>query len=324
MRALVTGGTGFIGSHLLERLLREKAEVFALVRNPKKLERLGFGNDLRILQGDLAALPELPVGLDVVFHLAGMTKAAQTKDYYRVNQAGTASLLTALAARRERPRFVHLSTQAAGGPTLPSGRPRREDDPPSPVSPYGLSKLRAEEEVLRRRGEFTVVLLRVGPVYGPRDEDFLEYFRWLKRGWLPRFGRREMLLSAAYVADAVEAILLAAQKDLPSGEIFNIAAEEPVTWESIGETAARVFGRRIRRLRIPLWVAYLVCAAAEWTARLAGKPATLNLGKYREMKEGAWTMDVSKAKAKLGFTASRPLEDGLRETLDWYARHGLL
>ncbi|MDH4196400.1 MAG: NAD(P)-dependent oxidoreductase [Candidatus Aminicenantes bacterium] len=324
MRALVTGGTGFIGSHLIERLLREKTEVHALVRNPRKLERLGFGRELRILPGDLVSLPVLPADLDVVFHLAGITKAAQTKDYYRVNQAGTASLLAGLAARKGSPRFVHLSTQAAGGPTLPSGRPRREDDPPSPVSPYGRSKLKAEEEVLRRRNELSVVLLRVGPVFGPRDEDFLDYFRWVKRGWLPRFGRKEIPLSAVYVADVVSAALLAARPDLESGEIFNIAAEEPVTWESIGRTAARLLGRRVRRLRIPLGLAYLVCAAAEGVGRITRRPTALNRSKYAELREAAWTLDVSKAKAMLGFTAAYSLEDGLRETLDWYSRQGLL
>ena len=324
MRTLVTGGTGFIGSHLIERLLREKAEVHALVRSPKKLERLGFGRELRVLAGDLDSLPELPAALDVVFHLAGITKAAQTKDYYKVNQAGTASLLAALAARRGSPRFVHVSTQAACGPALPSGRPRREDDPPAPLSPYGRSKLAAEEEVLRRRDEMSVVLLRVGPVYGPRDGDFLDYFRWIKRGWLPRFGRKEMPLSAVYVADVVSAAILAARADLDSGEIFNIAAEEPVTWESIGRTAARLLGRRVRRLRIPLWIAYLVCAAAEGVARTTGRPTALNRSKYSELSGKAWALDVSKAKAKLGFTAAYSLESGLRETLDWYCRQGLL
>ena len=324
MRALVTGGTGFIGSHLIERLLREKAEVYALIRNPKKLERLGFGSDLRVLPGDLASLPELPADLDIVFHLAGITKAAETKDYYRVNQGGTASLLAGLAARKSRARVVHLSTQAAAGPALPSGRPRREDDPPSPVSPYGLSKLRAEEEVFRRRNEFPVAVLRVGPVFGPRDEDFLDYFRWLKRGWLPLFGRKKILLNTAYVADVVSAAVLAARPDLGSGEVFNIAAEEPVSWESIGETAARLLGRKVRRLRIPLGLVYLVCAAAEGTARLTGRPTALNRSKFAEMKVEAWTMDVSKAKAELGFSAAYSLEDGLRETLDWYTRQGLL
>jgi nucleoside-diphosphate-sugar epimerase len=324
MRALVTGGTGFIGSHLIERLLQEKTEVYALVRNPKKLERLGFGGDLRTLPGDLDSLPELPAGLDVVFHLAGITKAARTKDYYRVNLGGTASLLAGLTARKAPVRLVHLSTQAAGGPTLPSGRPRREDDPAAPVSPYGLSKLKAEEEVLRRRNELSVAVLRVGPVYGPRDADFLDYFRWLRRGWLPRFGRREIPLSVVYVADVVSAAMLAARPELGSGEIFNIASEEPVTWESMGETAARLMGRRVRRVRIPLALSFLVCTAAEGSARLTGRPTALNRSKYAEMKETVWTMDVSKAKAVLGFTAAYSLEDGLRETIAWYSRQGLL
>jgi nucleoside-diphosphate-sugar epimerase len=324
MKVLVTGGTGFVGSHLIDRLLEDPdTEVHALVRNPAKARWLEGRERVRFLEGDLSRVPELPSGLSVVFHLAGLTKTHKSSEYYTVNQAGTASLFRALAGRTEAPRVVIFSSLAAGGPSSP-GRPSREDDPPRPVSPYGISKLRGEREALAFRDHFPLVILRSGAVYGPRDEDFLEFFRYVRSGFLPLYGSGKKSLSLLHVRDAVRAILLAAGTGAPSGEIVNIAGSEPSTWDEVGETAARILGRKVVRVRIPGWAAFLVCATAGGVGRLRGRATALNLGKYEDMKPDGWVADVRKAREALGFESRISLEEGLRETLDWYVRQGLL
>jgi dihydroflavonol-4-reductase len=324
MKVLVTGGTGFLGSHLIDRLLEDpETEVHALIRNPAKAPWPEGAGGVRFIPGDLHALPPLPAGLSVVYHVAGLTKALKSSEYYTVNQAGTASLFQALARSGESPRVVHISSVAAGGPSSP-GRPVREDDPPRPVSPYGLSKLRGEEEALKYKDRLPLVILRVGAVYGPRDEDFLEYFRWLRRGIRPRFGRGKQSLSLCYAADAVRAILLAARSAVRSGEVFNIADPEPRTWDEIGEIAARILGRKTVRVRVPSWLAFLACAASGAVGRLRGRATALNLSKYMDMRPDGWVADSRKAEDVLGFKTRFTLEDGLKETLDWYVRRGLL
>lgn len=324
MKAFVTGGTGFIGSHLLERLLNHDHEVWALVRRPAKLGPLRAAPRLHVLEGDLFHVPPPPRDMDVVFHLAGLTKAARTKDYYTVNRKGTQSVLSALRDAGVRAPVIHLSSQAAAGPTLASGAPRREEDPPAPVSDYGRSKLEAEAEALRFLGVFPVALLRVGAVYGPRDEDFLELFRWVRRGWIPRFGRRPQRLSAIHVADVATAILRAAETGPWRGEVFNIAADPPVAWPDLGAATARILRCRARRLTIPLGVVRLACAGSAGAARLTGRATAVNPSKYADLKAGDWTMDLRKAREILGFTAAIGLEEGLRETLEWYDRTGRL
>ena len=324
MRVLVTGGSGFLGSHIVEGLLDEPgAEVFALVRDPCRPRWLEGETRVRLIAGDLQNLPALPDGLTAVYHVAGSTKTLKTKAYYTVNRDGTTNLLRALERQSGRPRFVHISSLAAAGPSSPE-RGVREDDPPRPVSHYGESKLQAEREVLKCRDRFSVVVLRPGAIYGPRDEDFLEYFRWIKRGLRPLVGRRQ-LLSVVYVRDVVRAALLAGRAEAAAGGIFNIADPTPCGWEEIGAIAAGLLGRRPRTVRLPLWAAYLASAASEGVGRLIGRDKGLmNRDKVKLARPAGWVADVAKARRVLGFETAVPLEQGLGETIAWYLAKGLL
>jgi dihydroflavonol-4-reductase len=324
MRVLVTGGTGFLGSHLIDRLLEDpQAEVYALVRDPFKIRWLEGNDRVRLLAGDIMNIPPLPTGLACVCHLAGLTKTLRSSEYYTVNQKGTASLLRALEGQSGPLRFVQLSSIAAGGPSAPR-RPFREDDPPLPVSPYGESKLLAETEALKYKNRFSVVILRAAAIYGPRDEDFLEYFRWMKRGILPLVGHRLKLLSLCYVKDAVRAISLASRADVVSGEIYNIADPRAYSWEDIGGTVAGVLGKKLTPVHIPHWTAFLASAASEGIGRLGGGPHALNVSKYKQMKPDSWVVDVAKAREGLGFETRFSLEEGLGQTIAWYLGRGLL
>jgi nucleoside-diphosphate-sugar epimerase len=318
MKVLVTGGTGFIGRHLLDHLRsREDVETFALVRDPRRLEGRQEGPGFQVLRGDLFAIPPLPSGLDAVFHLAGVTKSADAKNYYTVNAEGTASLVRSLLGQGLRPRFVHLSSLAAGGPSAPE-RTVREDDPPRPVSPYGESKLRAEEEALKCRGELRVSILRVAAVYGPGDEDFLAYFRYIRKGFLPLIGRRPRSLSLCYVDDAIRAMDLCARPGTAAEGVFNIADPTPYSWEDLGRAAAAVLGKKLVPLRVPMRAFGSAAAIAETWSRVTGKPTPLNRSKYRDARQYGWVADVRKARDILGFEARTALDEGIKKTIEWY------
>jgi dihydroflavonol-4-reductase len=324
MKVLVTGGTGFIGRHLLDHLRsREDVETFALVRDPRRLEGRRESPGFRVLRGDLFSIPPLPPRLDVVFHLAGLTKCADANDYYTVNAEGTASLVRGLLGQGLRPRLVYLSSLAAGGPSAP-GRAVREDDPPRPVSPYGESKLRAEEEVLMCRRELHVSVLRVAAVYGPGDEDFLAYFRYVRKGILPLLGRRPRYLSLCYVGDAIRAMGLCARPETAAEGIFNVADPTPYSWEDLGRAAAEVLGKKLVPLRVPMRAFGSAAAISEAVSRVTGKPTPLNRSKYRDARQFGWVADVRKARDVLGFETRTPLSQGIKETIGWYVRNGKL
>ena len=157
MKAFVTGGTGFLGTHLVNALLARGDDVTCLVRSPSKAASLERRR-VRLIRGDLddaGALRRGCAGADVIFHLAGRIAARDLNAFMRANRDGTANLLEAAAERPPR-RFVYVSSLAAAGPTVP-GQPIDETRPPAPVTPYGQSKLAGEVLVRAVAFPWTVV-----------------------------------------------------------------------------------------------------------------------------------------------------------------------
>jgi nucleoside-diphosphate-sugar epimerase len=326
MISLVTGATGFIGSNLIKQLLsRADNKVYALVRNPAKLSNLSFSptaGNLNILQGDLFSLPPISADCQVVFHLAGVTKALKPGDYYTVNQKGTASLLKKFEESGICPRLILLSSLAAGRPAE-SGQLVKEEETPLPASPYGRSKLLAEEEALKYKNKMQVIILRAAAIYGPGDQDFLQFFQIIKKGWLLSFTRK-LVMSLCYVDDLVRAMEISASPGLKSGQIYNVADPVPRTWEEIGLEAARILDRKIKILKLPLWLVHGAAGASELISRFSGKVSPLNLSKYRDMEKLSWVADTAKIKTELGFETRWDFSLALEETLAWYKKKGWL
>jgi dihydroflavonol-4-reductase len=324
MKVFVTGGTGFIGSHLIDHLLVNKgAEVYALVRDPSNLKWL-TGLDVHLLKGDLSTLPSLPSGIDYVFHIGGITKAHNSADYYTVNQQGTASLFQTLHSQRVSPqKIIYLSSIAASGPSTDK-IPVKENDEPRPIHSYGESKLLGEREALKYKNEFPLIIIRVGAVYGPRDKDFLSYFKIIKKGILPSLTSKQRWLSMCYIKDLVYAFDLCLQKNLETGEIFNIADPKPYTWDELGKETGEILGKRLVSVKLPLFLLYPPALVSEAISKLMKKTTTFDLRRFKEMKHPAWVVDTQKAEKLLDFSPQFSLQQGLQISLDWYVDQGWL
>ncbi|MDZ7374668.1 MAG: NAD-dependent epimerase/dehydratase family protein [candidate division KSB1 bacterium] len=326
MRALVTGVNGFVGSYLAEHLVARGWEVRGLVRRTSNLRWI---RDLKIelAYGEVTQPDTLPAavdGMDVVFHVAGLTKARRSTEYFAVNAQGTAHLLEACVKNAPGlKRFVLVSSQAAAGPSE-GPTPKVESDEPCPVTSYGRSKLLAEQIALRYNGQLPVTIVRPSAVYGPRDRDLLVLYRYVARGWKPLLGRRPRLVSVIHVLDLVRGIVAAAESEGAVGQTYFLAHRQPVEWEEFADAVAEALGRKARRLVLPAWVLLPAAAVSEVAAWFAGRPATLNREKTREIRQRYWVCSVDKARSELGFEAEIPLREGLRETLQWYRREGWL
>ena len=315
MLALVTGGQGFIGSHLCERLLAAGHRVRVLARPGSGLANLD-GLPVEILRGDLAGdLGPAAAGADWVFHLAGALKGFREEDLMRVNRDGTRRLLQACGRDA---RFLLVSSLAAAGPS--GARPRTEADPPAPLTWYGRSKLAAEQEVLA--SGLASVILRPPVVFGPRDRDVLGYFRLARRGLLPVAGAGRRY-SVVYAPDLADGLLRAAQTPCPSGSVFHLTGPD-LTWAQFGQRIAAALGRRARLVPLPDPALRVCGRAADLWARLRGRPDIFSSQKVAEMLAPGWVASPERAARVLGWTAPTPLDDALAATVAWYRDHGWL
>lgn len=323
MRALVTGATGFIGSHLVEALVARGDEVLCLARDRRNLRWLKSCAGLDIVEGDVTDIPALRAavaGVGCVYHLAGVTRARRARDFFRINAEGTRNLVTAcIKAEGRPPRFVYVSSLAAVGPRADT-IPIREDATPRPVSAYGLSKLRGEEEVLAARGILHVTVMRPGVVYGPRDRGLYSFARWVSRGLLPMPAGPPRFLSLCYVDDLVRAIIASSMIPV-SGETYHLTGDRSLTWLDIGGTMGQAMDLRPRPLRLPFSVLLCMAAGFEVWGRATGRIAFLTRGKVREAF-GQWVCDPAKARQHLGFVPRVSPEEGMRLTVQWYRSQG--
>jgi dihydroflavonol-4-reductase len=326
MTILITGATGFIGSHIAERLHAGGHALRAIVRRSsdrKWVARL----PIEYREGDYADaafLRKAVEGVAMIYHVAGVTKSKTKEGYFEGNHLVTRNLLAATVdANPGLARFVHVSSGAAVGPAAPGGSVD-ETTPFHPITTYGVSKMEAEKECLRAMEKLPVTIVRPPAVYGPRDTDVLEFFSAMRKGIHPLIGFGEKRVSLIHAHDLADGIILAGTHPRAAGGTYFISSARGYTWHEVGNVTAAVMGRKVLRVRIPEWCVYVLGAMAQFAAMFGSKPAVLNLEKARDVVQDAWVFDGTKAERELGFREKLSLEDGVRGTLEWYRAEGWL
>jgi len=324
MKVLVTGGTGFIGSHLVERLLDMGYQVRCIAKdemNAHLLESRGCS----VVIGDLnypVSWERLLEDVDAVYHVAGVTRCRKPAEYYEGNYFATKKVVdTCAAVSPGLRRFTYVSSQTAIGPSV-DGLPVGEETPYHPVSHYGKSKMLAELEVMRAAVKLPVTIVRPSAVYGPRERDMFGYMKTIKRGLRPLIGFHDKLMSLIHIEDLVNGIILAGESARSPGEKYFLGSEEYYTYREVGATIARVVHRSPLSLCLPHCLVWSIGAVSTALGKLAGQQVYLNLEKARELVQPAWTCSVEKAKNQLGFRQQVSLEEGMWQTYRWYVENG--
>jgi nucleoside-diphosphate-sugar epimerase len=323
---LVTGGTGFTGSHLCLRLASLGCNVKALVRSRHKagaLERAG----VKTVTGDLKdkqSLLKAAEGCSVVYHIAAAFRqeGIAEREFAEVNVRGTENMLEASFACGVT-RFVHCSTVGVHGHV--AHPPADETAPFNPGDIYQETKLEGERlaaEYFRNHPLPGVVFRPVG-IYGPGDTRFLKLFRHIKSGRFHMIGNGSALYHLTYIDDLVNGIILCGTHEKAVGNIYILGGNEYMTLNQLVALIADILGVRISRLKIPFWPVY----AAGFLCEKVCRPLRIEPPIYRRrvdffVKDRAF--DISKAKRELGYAPRVSPREGLKKTAEWYIENGLL
>jgi nucleoside-diphosphate-sugar epimerase len=325
-KVLVTGGTGFTGSHLCRRLVQEGYQVRVLVR--KHSDRSILDNlPIEWIQGDLsdrASLERATQGMDMVYHIAALFRPENVtrQQFWDVNVEGTRNLLDA-AEKAGVSRFVHCSTVGVHGDI--QNPPATEDAPYSPGDSYQESKVEGEKIALQyaQTGRLPVVVFRPGGIYGPGDLRFLKLFKGIKTGRFVMFGSGEVLYQLIYIDDLIEGILLCGTEPAAVGNTYILTGNAPVTLNQWVEAIATVLQVPPPRWRLPVMPLYW----AGFVCEVLCKPLGINPPLYRRRVDffrKTRSFDIAKAKQELKFEPKVDLKTGLELTAAWYRNQNYL
>lgn len=318
----MTGGTGFVGAHLVQALRARGDAVTCLVRSPAKARALGW-SDVRVVRGDLddaAALRDGCAEADVIFHVAGRISARDLGEFMRTNRDGTANVVEAAAVHPPQ-RFVLVSSLAAGGPTA-RGCPIDETRPAAPVTPYGQSKLAAE--VVLRAASWPWTIVRPPVVYGERDRELLKVFKLARVGLVPVFGDGSQELSVIYAGDLAGALVAAALAPAAARRLYYAAHPAITTSGELARAIGRAVGRTPRVVPLAAPLARVALWATGSVAHLAGRATLLSADKAAEFLAPAWTCRADALSRDAGWRPQVDLDTGLRRTAAWYQKEGWL
>lgn len=297
----VTGGTGFIGRHIIDDLLSRGFTVRALTRTPHHDERDNLVWVLGSLE-ESESLVQLVAGVDHVVHCAGQVRGHKEEVFTRCNVEGSQRLMQAAKESGSCQRFLFISSLAARHPEL---------------SWYANSKYVAEQRLTEMAGGITLGIFRPTAVYGPGDKELSPLFRAMLHGYLPRFGAADARLSFLHVSDLAQAVsqwLLADQTPVSPYELCDGVADG-YNWQRLQDIAVAIRNRPVRVVSIPRPLLNLMADTSSLISRLAGKEPMLTRSKVCELTHADWSANNKDLYEIINWSPRISLEYALRQGL---------
>lgn len=325
MKALVTGATGFVGSHIADLLIERGMEVRCIARKTSNLRWLE-NKPIEIIEASLSDIDSLKAavkGVDYIFHSAGLVAARNYSEFLKSNRDGTVNLIeAAIQGSPNLQRFLYVSSQTAAGPSKSLERPNTEDMPCNPITSYGKSKKAAEDAVNSYSGKLPYTIVRPPAVYGPRDTATLQIFQTLKTGIGTMIGLKPKYISLVHSADLVRGIVDAAMSPVTIGKTYFVASEEVYNWDRLLDAMRDALGKKfILKVKIPHSVILSIAAISGFFGKFSDKPPVFDFEKGIDFIQNYWTCSTGNAMVDFGYRQQIPLEIGMKETVRWYREH---
>ncbi len=325
MKVLVTGGSGFLGSHIAEQLAERGHAVRALVRKSSNTKFLSSLSGVELAYGaveDKDAVARAAQGVDAIIHSAGLVKAKTPADFTATNVDGTRNLLEiALDRRKEIKRFVFVSSLAAHGPSA-DGTPVPHDREPSPVTSYGRSKLAAEKLVTAAKDDLVVTTIRPPTIYGPRDTEMLAFFEAMSMGMLPIMGTGQQKLSVVFGPDCANATILAIEKDHASGRAYYVEDGGAYTTNDLADLFLQGSGKRVFRVPVPTALLHVAALGNEAWGKIRNEARMFTRDKVNELLAPHWVCSSEPIRKELGWAPEYSWVEGAKKTHAWYREQG--
>jgi dihydroflavonol-4-reductase len=325
LKALVTGASGFIGSHVAERLLSEGFEVRCLMRKSSNNKWLDIKKyDMEVADfDDKEGLKKALKNIDYVFHVAGLNFAKNKDDYQKTNTIGTRNLIEAVYENQVKlKRFVYVSSLTATGPSLTLDNPVNEESPRNPVTAYGLSKKLAEDEIYLFKEKVPFTIIKPPAVIGPRDTAIFSIFKIMYYGLAAHIGLDKKYISMIHATDLANGIVEAAISENTIDQSYMLTNDDFHNWDYISDVFKTQMNKSFYlKFKIPDPVVMVLGRFNEFIYNLFGKHPIFDSDKAIDITRNYWTCSADKAKRDFGFKQTISFEDGVRNTYQWYKEH---
>ena len=325
---LITGASGFIGSFLVEEAIKRNYRTFAGIRNSSSKKylslpnvqfiELDFSNDTS-LDSALINFTNLYGKLDFVIHNAGITRAKTNEIFDQINFENTKKFVQALQRNNQVPqKFIYISSLTSYGPAKDSN-PINHQQPQKPLTGYGRSKMKSEE-FLYATPFFPFLIINPTTVYGPRDKDVLFLVKSIVNHLEVYIGNKKQLLSFVHVLDLCRAVFIGMESSATNQNIL-VSDMSVYTAKRFNEILKLGLQKKTISLVFPVPLVQAISFITEGVGKLTGKVPILNKERLKEFVAPNWSVDASEI-AALGYEPKYGLEDGLKNTIDWYKEQG--
>ena len=315
MKIFITGASGFVGQNLINLIHNNSnIQLFTLLRKEKFANLKNF--NIQPVYGNLFNLKQAEQirNIDVIIHVAGLTKSLYPQNYYQINTKGTLEIIR-FAKEKKVKQLIFVSSLAAFGPSF-NKKPVTENSKPKPVSNYGLSKLIAEKLVIRSGIPYTII--RPPAVFGPGDKDILSYFKMVKSRIVLTSGDINNLYSMIYVKDIANFIKIVILNNNAINQDFFIGNKKFYRISDIIGAIEKSMERKSLKLNLPIFFTDIIFYPLQILYAFSSLPPLLNLDKLKELKMNNWICSSDKAKNLLNFTPEFNFHRAVKETTQWY------
>lgn len=328
MNVLLTGATGFIGSHILDSLLEKGHRVKCLIRE-KSNTRWLLNKKIDVITSDFVHFDKIKdelIDIEIVIHVAGIIAAINYQEFFRVNSQGTKLLLDSVAKYSNSfKKIIYISSQTVGGPAKSIDSPVDESDKANPITSYAKSKFEAEQFIIENSYGIKYSILRPSAVFGERDPGIVQIFQMVRKGFAPMMGLDKKYLNLIYGKDLAEVTTNCINNPISDNKIYYIAGRDKMNWDFLmDEIKMAVNNPKAIKLKVPNPIVLTVGFINEQISKISGQPQIFNYDKAIDFTRKYWLCNSDKARNEINLKTDSDIRDLLKNTADWYIKNGWL